>query len=186
MAKRKIRDEADAHACLTAQAASWLTLSAWARREGIDGRSLNLWRVNLVRWSTPPSRPRLVELVPAESSARYVVRCGRLSVEVDDGFNEATLARLPSLPLHEPAAPALPAVVVRWLRLVSVQQALGAGILRAAPGARRGQPGADRSGNPGVGARWHRPVCGPAFGSWLRQGPHRGHTSYARFRRDVN
>ena len=62
MAKRKIRDEADAQACLSAQASSGLTLSAWARREGIDGRSLNLWRVNLARWGASAPRARLVEL----------------------------------------------------------------------------------------------------------------------------
>jgi len=95
MAKRKIRDEADARACLAAQAASGLTLSAWARREGIDGRSLNLWRVNLARWAAPPKPTlRLVELVPTQVAAPYVVRCGPLSVEVGDGFHEATLLRL--------------------------------------------------------------------------------------------
>lgn len=94
MEKRKVRDEADARFCLAAQAASGLTLSAWARREGIDGRSLNLWRVNLARWAAPKPSPRLVELVPMHAPPRYVVRCGQLSVEVDDGFEEATLLRL--------------------------------------------------------------------------------------------
>ncbi len=94
MEKRKIRDEFDARSCLAAQAASGLTLSAWGRREGIDGRSLNLWRVNLARWAGPKPLPRLVELVPALPTPRYVVRCGQLCVEVGDGFEEATLLRL--------------------------------------------------------------------------------------------
>ena len=38
--------------------------------------------------------PRLVELVPALPTPRYVVRCGQLCVEVGDGFEEATLLRL--------------------------------------------------------------------------------------------
>ena len=92
MEKRKIRDEFDARSCLAAQAASGLTLSAWARREGIDGRSMNLWRVNLARWAAPTLR--LVELVPTQAAAPYVVRCGPLSLEVGDGFHEATLLRL--------------------------------------------------------------------------------------------
>jgi hypothetical protein len=37
-----------------------------------------------------------VELVPDRTLAerRYLVRCGKLAVEVDDDFDEATLARL--------------------------------------------------------------------------------------------
>ena len=91
MAGRRIRDEADARACLAAVEASGLGRAEWARREGIDARSLNVWRMNLSRKRAPA---RLVELVPTVRAARYVVRCGHLEVEIGDDFNEATLFRL--------------------------------------------------------------------------------------------
>ena len=111
MERRKIRDEADARACIAAVRASKLTVKQWARSEGVDGRSLRAWTINLGRGanSTKPSRPRprrtslakplqLIELVAAPSVAvtasRYVVRVGAHAVEVDDQFAEGTLRRL--------------------------------------------------------------------------------------------
>lgn len=99
MAGRKIRDAADAHACLAAAASSGLTRAAWARSQEIDGRSLNAWRMNLSRRgrSGRRQRVRLVELVaapPAPEPASYVVRVGEFAVEVDDRFDSATLHRL--------------------------------------------------------------------------------------------
>lgn len=95
MAKRKIRDHADAHECLAAQASSGLNLAAWARREGIDGRSLNLWRVNLTRHETKAPPTRLVELVPTPPPpVRYTIRCRHLAVEFGDDFDQDTLFRL--------------------------------------------------------------------------------------------
>ena len=113
MAGRKIKDAADARRCLSAAAASGLTHVEWARKRGIDGRSLNAWRMNLERRgavlgprqegsSKPKSDPvRLVELVAAPSGsavamapARYVVRCGELAVELGEDFEDATLRRL--------------------------------------------------------------------------------------------
>lgn len=47
MAGRKIEDEAEARSCLKAAVASGEGRAVWARRHGIDGRSLNAWRVNL-------------------------------------------------------------------------------------------------------------------------------------------
>ena len=97
MAGRKIRDEADARACLAALGACSLALAGWARREGVDGRSLNLWRMNLARRATR-SGPRLVELVPHPAptprAARYVVRRGELAVELGEDFDEDVLFRL--------------------------------------------------------------------------------------------
>jgi hypothetical protein len=97
MAGRKIRDEADARACLAGVGASRLGLAGWARREGVDGRSLNLWRMNLARRAAR-SGPRLVELVPRPEptprAARYVVRRGELAVEVGEDFDEDVLFRL--------------------------------------------------------------------------------------------
>ena len=104
MAGRKIRDEEDARACLAAATAGGLSPTEWARQNGVDGRSLFAWTRNIARGhsrrGTKSGRRRkatgIVELVPdrALAGSRYLVRCGRLSVEVDDHFDEATLARL--------------------------------------------------------------------------------------------
>jgi transposase-like protein len=100
MAGRKIRNAGEARESLAGAARSGLTRAEWARRHGVDGRSLNAWRINLERGSKPamaPSPVRLVELVVpslAPSPARYVVRCGELEVEVDARFDETTLERL--------------------------------------------------------------------------------------------
>lgn len=102
MPGRKIRDEVDARACLkAARAARGKSRAQWAREHGIDGRSLNAWRMNLGSRGGPAgtrTKARLVELVPATAPAagpaRYVVHCGELSVEVDDRFEEHTLRRL--------------------------------------------------------------------------------------------
>lgn len=102
MAGRKIRDAADARACLSAAArARGMTRAEWAREHGIDGRSLNSWRVNLERGGNSTKRPakrkvRLVELVPAlqTAPARYVIRLGDVAVEFDQHFDDATLRRV--------------------------------------------------------------------------------------------
>jgi len=92
MAGRRIRDEVDARRCLTLADESGLGRAAWAHKEGIDARSLNAWRLKLERRPEPPP---MVELVAAGSAAgRYVVRCGRMEVEVGDGFDQNTLLRL--------------------------------------------------------------------------------------------
>ena len=105
MSKRKIRDEAEARKCLADVSASRLSLAEWARAHGVDGRSLNSWRNNLAR--REGARPALVEWVPSGLArsvepvpvqplgpARYTIRCGELSVEVDEHFNADTLRRL--------------------------------------------------------------------------------------------
>jgi hypothetical protein len=102
MAGRKIRSAAEAHACLAAaKAAHGVSPAQWAREHGIDGRSLNAWRVNLGRRREPApkqQRARLVELIPTPASAppaaRYLVRCGKLAVEIGERFDESTLVRL--------------------------------------------------------------------------------------------
>lgn len=94
MTGRKIVDAKDARASLSAMERSGETLRDWAKRNGIDGRSLRAWKVNLSRGAT---RPRLVELVPHTPDApasRYVVRVGRGSVEIGDDFDSVTLARI--------------------------------------------------------------------------------------------
>ena len=110
-AGRKIEDEREARACL--KAAKGENLGRWARAHGIDGRSLNAWRINLEARSKSTSRraPRtkaplakstpLVELVPrsrvelvAPRCARYVVRIEGAELEVGDVFDAEAVARL--------------------------------------------------------------------------------------------
>ena len=97
MAGRKIRDAAEARSCLARAERSGLERAEWAREHGIDGRSLQAWRLNLSRQA--PRRPRFIELVPPApvERARYVVRVGGHAVEVDERFDDATLRRLLSV-----------------------------------------------------------------------------------------
>lgn len=97
MAGRKIIDEHDARRCLRRAAASGLLRAEWARAEGIDGRSLNMWRLNLDRHrSVEQPTLRLVELVPAAEPAAEVltVRIGLYEVEVPMDFNAGLLEKL--------------------------------------------------------------------------------------------
>ncbi len=69
MAGRRIFNEQDARRCLAVRS-SRSALGEWARAHGIDGRSLNAWRVNLAAHDVPQSRAvasKFVELVPAAS-----------------------------------------------------------------------------------------------------------------------
>lgn len=104
MAGRKIRDEQDARKCLAAARSSTGGLGAWARSHGIDGRSLNSWRVNLERRGiVRPSavRPWFVELmptaVPLSGTARYRLCLNGVELEFSDDFSEASLRRLVGL-----------------------------------------------------------------------------------------
>ena len=112
MAKaRRIEDELEARRCLLAVAASERPLAEWARGQGIDGRSLNAWRVNLGRRESPAARPAkapakrvrggLVELVPTSrpttalgGTGRYVLEVDGARLEFGDDFREETLARV--------------------------------------------------------------------------------------------
>lgn len=108
MAGRRIFNEQDARRCLAAVKSSRADLATWSRAHGVDGRSLNLWRVNLSRRGAPslPAvravRPvRLVELVPALPRnlprAPYVLRVGGVELEIGDQFDEQSLRRLVGL-----------------------------------------------------------------------------------------
>jgi len=103
MAGRRIVNEQDARRSLAAAKAIRGGLGAWARAHGIDGRSLNAWRVNLEGRGATRVRavaPRLVELVPAAARvarAAYVLRVGGVELEVGDNFDEQTLRRLVGL-----------------------------------------------------------------------------------------
>lgn len=108
---KKVEDELEARTCLAAAKAAGISPGDWARAHGIDGRSLNAWRVNLSRRSESSPRPRrrsaprakapvggarLVELVPRASAdgGRYVIWLG--DVAVGDDFREDTLGRIAS------------------------------------------------------------------------------------------
>jgi hypothetical protein len=105
--RRKIRNAGDARHCLDAAKDSGMARPDWARKHGVDARSLNAWRLNLARSSggaQAPSGVQLVELVAgnyaehaypeALRSARYVVRVGEVAIEVDGEFDDDALRRL--------------------------------------------------------------------------------------------
>lgn len=115
--RRKITDEREARRCLAAARKTGERAGAWARAHGVDGRSLNAWRINLARRGAgatagrsatrsptamvvrPRPRAALVELVPAPrpsatAPARYAVHVGEVRVDVGDDFDAATLRRI--------------------------------------------------------------------------------------------
>lgn len=100
MAGRKIEDEAEALEALDSIARTGLELTDWCRARDIDARSLAGWRGVLeARGYEPPEErdhPAFVEVVrvPVERPARYAVRHGGFTVELDDSFDDGTLERL--------------------------------------------------------------------------------------------
>ena len=100
MRRRKIRDEADARACLAAVRATGGGRVAWSHAHGVDARSLNAWRVARERRGSTTRRagvPALVELVstsPRRGAAQYVVDLGAARIELDDLCSADTLQRL--------------------------------------------------------------------------------------------
>lgn len=104
MAGRRIFNEQDARRSLAAAKSTRGGVAAWAREHGIDGRSLNAWRVNLQRRGVTRVRavaPKLIELVPAASRtvahAPYLLRVGGVELELGDDFEEHGLRRLVGL-----------------------------------------------------------------------------------------
>lgn len=103
--RRKINNQHEARRCLKAAERAGLTAGEWAREHGIDGRSLNAWRMNLARRTPAKQRtdlePRLVELVPMAvpvlgpgSDPRYLVRIRDITIEFGADFHEESLVRL--------------------------------------------------------------------------------------------
>lgn len=104
MAGRRIFNEQDARRCLAAVRSSRGELAEWARAHGVDGRSLNAWRVNLASRGVARPRvvaPKLVELVPAVTGgtarAPYVLHIAGVELEIGDDFDEQSLRRLVGL-----------------------------------------------------------------------------------------
>jgi hypothetical protein len=92
--RRKIRDEADARKCMAAIERAGVDGAEWAQAHGIDGRSLNAWKVNLGRRGS--RRAQLVELVPARvpPRGRYALEVSGVRFEFDDRFAPETLQRV--------------------------------------------------------------------------------------------
>lgn len=101
MERRKVRDAEDARELIAAARRAGVRLGLWARANGIDGRSLHAWKLNLERGSAPRRRRArstapLVELVPTRASpqARYVLRRGDVAFEFGDDAREEMLQRV--------------------------------------------------------------------------------------------
>ena len=97
MAGRKIEDESEAIAALDSIARTGLELKDWCRARDIDARSLVGWRGVLEeRGYERPAHPSFVEVVrvPVDRAARYSVRHGDFTVELDEGFDDNSLKRL--------------------------------------------------------------------------------------------
>jgi hypothetical protein len=97
MPLRKVKDREETVRLLVEAEASVLARAVWARREGIDPRSLNLGRVNLACRDRRSPALRLVERVPrlpTSPGVRVRVRVRDLVVEVDATFDAATLGRV--------------------------------------------------------------------------------------------
>ena len=94
---RKVKGREEALALLSELASTGESLVQFSRRRSVDARSLRCWKLNLSRsghqLDAGPLRLMEVALPPAGPS-RYRVLVGDLAIEVDDDFQEATLARL--------------------------------------------------------------------------------------------
>ena len=113
MDRRRVVDEREARALLAKAARLGWDIGSVARAHGVDGRSLNAWKINLARGSRSPStraghgprrarKPRLVELVPAMiagppalvAPARYTLRFAGVELEFGDEVRADTLRRV--------------------------------------------------------------------------------------------
>jgi transposase-like protein len=96
MVRRKVRDAEEAAVLLAEAEHSGMSRAEFARSNGIDARSLNMWRLCLAR-REPLAELRLVELVttePSAASAPMAVRCGPFAVEVPTDFDDHHLRRV--------------------------------------------------------------------------------------------
>lgn len=94
--RRKVRDEDDAQQLLGQWEESGLEFRDFCERRGVDGRSLHCWLLNLEARAPEPAPLRLVEVMapPPTRKAAYRLSVGEVHIEVDDDFNDDTLARL--------------------------------------------------------------------------------------------
>ena len=99
--RRKVRDRADAASLLMELERSGQSLREFSAVQGVDGRSLHCWSLNLGRGSGGGAERgnglRLVEITAgraAVAAQRYRVHVEDVVVEVESGFEESELARL--------------------------------------------------------------------------------------------
>lgn len=74
--RRKIDNQNEARRCLRAAERAGLTAGEWAREHGIDGRSLNAWRMNLARRGPQPGVVARSHSQPPPASFIQVDRIG--------------------------------------------------------------------------------------------------------------
>jgi hypothetical protein len=94
MARRKINGEAEAAALLREWRAESVDFKVFCKERGVDGRSLQCWRMNFAKREPEPVRLLELTLPPEKVAASYRIHLGELTLEVDDNFREDTLARL--------------------------------------------------------------------------------------------
>lgn len=98
--KRKVRDERDARELLGDWSESHQELPEFCAQRGIDGRSLNCWRLNLGVQRPGREEPelRLVEVLGHQAApvrrTVYRLSVDDVVIELDDDFHEDTLVRL--------------------------------------------------------------------------------------------
>jgi hypothetical protein len=86
-------DAADAAHCLEALAQSGSSLWVWAQANGVNPRSLSVWkdRLRTAVAQAPGPAPRLVEVVAGPVQHHTV---DEVPIELDSNFDEATLTGL--------------------------------------------------------------------------------------------
>jgi transposase-like protein len=103
--RRRCWSVAEARAVLSAQAASGLSVGAFARREGLDDERLYRWQRRLAREGksearAAPATPPLLELRPpaslrlATSAAVEIVLASGVTLRVAETIESAVLVRL--------------------------------------------------------------------------------------------
>ncbi len=97
--RRKVKSRGEALELLGELDASGQALPMFCSQRGLDGRSLQCWRLNLRRKSRPSRASssaglRLVEFELPGARASYRVLVGEHAIELDDAFREDTLSRL--------------------------------------------------------------------------------------------
>lgn len=109
MAGRKIVDVAEARRLVRAVQRSGKSTGEWVRGRGIDGRSLQAWKMTVERGAFDAPKPRqssrpaakrqaLIELVPkpvmVTRAAKYVIERDGVRLEFGDDFADDTLRRV--------------------------------------------------------------------------------------------
>lgn len=97
---RKVMGREEALALLSELDATGESLVQLSRRRSVDARSLRCWKLNLSRGGhrLEGGPLRLMEVaLPPTGPSRYRILVGDLALEVEDDFQDATLARLLAL-----------------------------------------------------------------------------------------